>query len=176
MPAEEVPQLPDRPEPGLPTRVLDALWRVGLRSAYRGLCLYWFLARPKVVGCYVVVWVRGHVLVIHNSYKGYATVPGGRVDRGEEPRDAAARELREEVGIDLAPERLRDEGPERGFVQHHHEESYFYSVVLDEVPRVAIDRREVVRAYFSRPEQMLAGEVAPMVRQHLESRAGSSPV
>ncbi len=41
----------------------------------------------------------GRLLLVRHSYKtGWAT-PGGFVDRGERPADAAVREVREEVGL-----------------------------------------------------------------------------
>ena len=45
----------------------------------------------------------GEVLLIRNSYGATSQflLPGGGVGRREEPRDAAVREIREEVGIDL---------------------------------------------------------------------------
>ena len=34
----------------------DALWRIGLRGAYRVLRVYWWLRSPEVHGAYVAVW------------------------------------------------------------------------------------------------------------------------
>jgi 8-oxo-dGTP diphosphatase len=41
------------------------------------------------------------VLVLKASYKDYWSFPGGMIDAGETPRQAAIRELREEAGITL---------------------------------------------------------------------------
>lgn len=39
-------------------------------------------------------------------YNGYWAGPGGHVEEGESPRAAAVRELEEETGLEIAPERL----------------------------------------------------------------------
>ena len=41
------------------------------------------------------------VLIVKPSYKDYWSVPGGVIDKDESPRDAALREVREEIGLDL---------------------------------------------------------------------------
>lgn len=43
----------------------------------------------------------GRVLVVKAHYKPYWTFPGGWIDKGETVREAAVREVKEEVGLDL---------------------------------------------------------------------------
>lgn len=43
----------------------------------------------------------GHVLLVRQSYRNSWGIPGGLLKRGEEPRDAARREVLEEVGLDV---------------------------------------------------------------------------
>jgi 8-oxo-dGTP pyrophosphatase MutT (NUDIX family) len=44
----------------------------------------------------------GRVLLICQSYRNRWGLPGGLLQRGEDPADAARREIREEIGIDVA--------------------------------------------------------------------------
>jgi ADP-ribose pyrophosphatase YjhB (NUDIX family) len=47
---------------------------------------------------------RGNVILIHRKWRGreYWVTPGGGVEEGESLEDAVRRELKEEVGIDVA--------------------------------------------------------------------------
>lgn len=50
---------------------------------------------------------EGRVLVVRTTYLGPGwMLPGGRVERGETPHGAAARETREETGLEVTVERL----------------------------------------------------------------------
>ena len=56
-----------------------------------------------------IAWVldaaRGHVLLVDHRQHGWSC-PGGHVETREEPAAAAARELSEETGLRLTPDRL----------------------------------------------------------------------
>jgi 8-oxo-dGTP diphosphatase len=132
----------------------DALWRF-LHRVAAGL---WdarnFLLRPEVTGAAVLVRVNDELLLIRTSYRPWYGVPGGGVQRGEEPRLAAARELHEETGIAVAPDALRALGE---FVVRHtwiEDHVHAFELRLEAHPPLRIDRREVVWAGF-RPEASL---------------------
>ncbi len=46
------------------------------------------------------------ILLVEPTYKPYWELPGGVVEAGESPRDAAAREITEELGLTVVPGRL----------------------------------------------------------------------
>jgi 8-oxo-dGTP pyrophosphatase MutT (NUDIX family) len=48
----------------------------------------------------------GGVLIVEPTYKAVWEIPGGAVEHGESPREACARELREELGFEVRPGRL----------------------------------------------------------------------
>ena len=89
---------------------MDKIIQIGLRRAYAVLRGYWFLARPETVGVYVAVWNKEELLLIKNPYKNYYRLPGGGIAKNESLAEAAARELREEVGIKCTPTSL-ERGP-----------------------------------------------------------------
>lgn len=49
---------------------------------------------------------EGRVLIVKPTYKTGWNLPGGWVDKGETPLRACARELREELAVDITPGRL----------------------------------------------------------------------
>ena len=78
--------------------------RVAYRVAHRLLRVYWRFARPQTRGVKCVVREGDAVVFVRHAYgdRRLWELPGGGIKRGEEPRDAAAREAREELGLDLA--------------------------------------------------------------------------
>src|SRR5512146_2810265 len=54
----------------------------------------------------VVLNDRGEVLLHRRSDNGLWWLPGGAVDPGEEPANAACRETWEETGVEVVPERV----------------------------------------------------------------------
>ena len=64
---------------------------------------------PVPATCLVVVSPRGRLLLVKRSVeprKGWWCLPGGYMELGEEPQDAAIRELSEETGIAGVVDRL----------------------------------------------------------------------
>lgn len=49
----------------------------------------------------------GQALIVKANYKPYWSFPGGVIDKGETPRQAAVREVAEEVGIHLTESQLQ---------------------------------------------------------------------
>ncbi|WP_410538462.1 NUDIX domain-containing protein [Streptomyces sp. KL2] len=58
----------------------------------------------------VALWHQGRLLMVRVRGRDCWELPGGRIEPGETPRQAAVRELREESGQEVAPEGLRFAG------------------------------------------------------------------
>lgn len=64
--------------------------------------LYWFIFRPKTRGVNCIIQFGNKILFIRHSYGSKKwTIPGGGVERKETFEEAARREVKEEVDIDL---------------------------------------------------------------------------
>ncbi len=149
---------------------IDSCWRAALVVAYWGLRVYWFVSRPETQGVYVAVWVRGNVLMIRNSYRSGISLPGGAVDRGEGVAVAAARELYEEVGIEVDVAALRFAKTYVVNHEYHHDHASFFEIEMEHEPVVTIDRREVVWAGFRPEEDVKRDEIVVPLRLYLEDR------
>jgi ADP-ribose pyrophosphatase YjhB (NUDIX family) len=77
------------------------------RSAYRVashlLAAYRFVRRPTVRGVRCALVRGGEVLLVRHTYGDRRwALPGGLMRRGEAPEVTARREMREELGLDIA--------------------------------------------------------------------------
>ncbi|WP_326652596.1 NUDIX hydrolase [Streptomyces sp. NBC_01750] len=64
------------------------------------------MAHPRMAAGALFFDPTGRVLMVEPSYKDYWDIPGGYVETGESPLQAAAREVREELGITPSLSRL----------------------------------------------------------------------
>ncbi len=150
-----------------PRSLVDSLWRLALWCAWRAFLGYAFFARPRVNGAYVAVWLGSDILLIRNSYRGGLSFPAGNLRKGEQARDAAVRELKEEVGIDVAPGELQE--IERFRLNHSFLRDHvtIFELRCDETPAVRVDGREVVAARFVDAAAALSEQLAPVCREYL---------
>lgn len=151
---------------------VDRIFRVFYVFGYRLYLGFCFFFRPASRGAYAAVWHEGRILLIRNSYKSFVTVPGGGLKAKEEPSVAAARELREEVGIEIEPKALRRVGTFYSGYEFTRDAIALFEARLSEKPRVEVDRREVVWAGFQHPTEALRLKLFPVVKEYLQSRSG----
>ncbi|MGB4967605.1 MAG: NUDIX hydrolase [Candidatus Saccharimonadales bacterium] len=70
-------------------------------------------------------------------------LPGGGMRRAEDPKNGAARELFEEVGICVRPEQLVDLGEHKTSYHGHSYLGYFYALRLQKKPTLKIQLHEI---------------------------------
>ncbi|MEM7413684.1 MAG: NUDIX hydrolase [Myxococcota bacterium] len=152
-----------------PASAVDHVWRAGMRVAYQLQLLWWRFRKPRIEGSYVAVWCAGELLVIQNSYRPSLSLPAGGLKRGESPREAAVRELGEEVGIHVAAEALDYHGKILDAGAYAQDHAHFFELACSEPPGVRVDGREVVWARFL-PIPEARERLSRIVLRYLEER------
>lgn len=151
--------------------MIDASWRLAYKIAYRMMRVYWAVRRPDTHGALVAIWHEGRILLVQNSYVPYRSLPGGYVKAGESAKQAALRELKEEVG--LVGIREQDLLSAVDIVHQwegktDHVEIFRLDVQVP--PDVQVDHREVVDARFFTPEEAIAQKLFPPIARHIRER------
>jgi 8-oxo-dGTP pyrophosphatase MutT (NUDIX family) len=81
----------------LPKRVAERVHLLQLAAwSYE---LYRLIRRPHTHGALVAIWQNNKLLLGQTSYRRGYGLPGGGLQPGESARDAAVRELNEELGL-----------------------------------------------------------------------------
>jgi len=150
--------------------MVDLLYRVAYRGAYRMMRVYWAVLKPQVHGALVAIWNGGEILLVKNSYVPYYSLPGGYVHRGETGKDAAVRELLEETGIRAAPSDLKAVLDRQHAWEGKREHIEIFELDVAERPTIQVDNREVVEAKFFPPKKALELEMFAPLRTVIEER------
>jgi ADP-ribose pyrophosphatase YjhB (NUDIX family) len=144
-----------------------------LQIAYRLRKLAFRLLDIETRGAKVMVFNgAGELLLIRNSYgpTHLFVLPGGGINRGEMPEAAAAREVKEEVGLEVAAVQFvacysnRSEG--------HRDTIHLFTARADGVPQA--DAMEVAEALFCALDA-LPKSVSEATLRRIDELAGRRP-
>ncbi|OJH42054.1 NUDIX hydrolase [Cystobacter ferrugineus] len=147
---------------------MDPFVRVAYRGAYNLALVWWFVRRPTTEGTLVGVWRGREVLLLQNSYRRDFSLPGGGQNPGESPAETGSRELREEVGLHVPPERLRPVFVSQNRYVYKHDTCRFVELEVETEPLLVLDHREVVWARFIDVDTALRLPLVRVVREYLE--------
>jgi 8-oxo-dGTP diphosphatase len=150
--------------------LVDRSFQLAYKVAYRLMRTYWAVRRPSTHGALVVLWHRGEVLLVQNSYVRYRSLPGGYVARNETGREAAIRELAEEIGLTARAEQLEKVFDQVKDWEGKRDHVEIFALELEQRPEIRIDYREVVDATWFTPERALGLDLFPPIRVVLEER------
>jgi 8-oxo-dGTP pyrophosphatase MutT (NUDIX family) len=140
----------------LPIAVRRAIYRLG----YRVLTIFWVLRAPRLNGAKCVITDGERVLLVRHTYgRGWWDLPGGGMRAGEPAIEAARREMREELGIDVTDWTLIGE---IGATIHRRSDTlHCFHVDLD-APALTLDLGELAAAWWFRRAE-LPYDMAPWV-------------
>ena len=156
--------------PAGPPTVVDRLYRAAYRCAYLLMRVYWQTLHPSTHGALVALWWQERILLVRQSYVPYLSLPGGYVHPGESALLAAVRELREETGFTVSPEQLRPVLDRTHDWQGKRDHVEIFELEVTEPPRLRIDNREVIEAMFLGPQEALAQDLFPLIRDVIARR------
>ena len=148
--------------------MVNLLFRCLYRLMYLAARAYWWLCRPRMRAAVVAVWHANQLLLVKQSYRPHMTLPGGFIRRGEHPRDAAVREIAEELGVELPPESLRLVGEPEIRSEGRVSVETVFQVHLETVPAISVDCREITAAHFFTIFDARRLEVTPIARWYLD--------
>ena len=114
----------------------------------------------------MAMWCRGRVLLVKTCYRRVYSLPAGFVGRHEAARDAASRELFEEVGVRIQPSDLALVYTGTVFVEHHHDTLTVFEVEISSEPEVKASGRELVWVGWKTTEE---AKEMPLLSQHLRA-------
>ncbi|HEX2144390.1 MAG TPA: NUDIX hydrolase [Glycomyces sp.] len=124
---------------GLPQEVLD-----GFAASFAVVCA--FVTDPA-----------GKLLIVKPTYRDHWQFVGGMVDRGETPHEACAREVKEEIGVDLRVGDLLvlDYVPDHEFVAAPMTIYIFDCGVIDEPDQIRLQENELAEFAFDPLDEVL---------------------
>ena len=126
--------------------------------------LYWSLFRPYRPGAKTFIFNQDQLLLVRLGYGHKKWVlPGGGIDKGEKPEEAAKREVKEEAGLDV--ENLIYIG-KRFNTNQYKKVDVFYYMAKTNNPDLIIDGQEVVDAGWFRLDE-LPKEITPRVGEEI---------
>lgn len=105
--------------------------------------------KAPIAGCSVVITnSAGELLLLRHSYgPDVWALAGGGIDAGEDPRAAALREVREELGLELAV--IAAVAVIEEVISGSPHTAHLFAATIDAIPQP--DRREIVAAQFFAP-------------------------
>ncbi|MCB2053184.1 MAG: NUDIX hydrolase [Geminicoccaceae bacterium] len=155
---------------GLLGEWVDHFFRLAYRLGYPLARRWWRWTGGRAQGAAVALRVNGALLVVRESYRDGLGLPAGGRAAGESAREAAVRELAEEVGVRLRVEQLTLVR-ERTFRWHGRQiTDSLFEAVLDERPAVAVDRREIIWAGWMALADIPSSDAQPTLRFYLSER------
>lgn len=149
-----------------------------LKRLIAGLRLYWLaarlyeswqlLARPHIHGALVAIWHRERLLLVQTSYRHGLGLPGGGLERRETARQAAVRELAEELGLRVTERELVDPWQITEASARGKNSVTIYALRTSSRPAIQLDGLELVAGHWLTREEALMRPLVSHVREYLE--------
>ena len=151
-----------------------------LQLAAWGYELYRLIRRPHTHGALVAIWQNNQVLMVQTSYrKGYG-LPGGGLQPGESARNAAVRELNEELGLAIESSLLQEPWTITEQQRGGRNTVTIFALPMEQVacapetrcthPAFTIDQLEIISTAWMSRDIALKQHLPGHLRQYLETQ------
>ena len=144
------------------------------------LRLYWLaarlyetwqlLARPHNHGALVAILHQRRLLLVQTSYRHGLGLPGGGLERRETARQAAVRELAEELGLRVTPGELVDPWQITEHSARGKNTVTIFTLRVAREPQIHLDGLELVAAHWLTRQEALGRPLVSHVREFLINR------
>jgi len=131
----------------LPRRLINVIHML-FSIAWRFKLTVGRISRQKLKGSQIVVLYHSKILLIQNTYRSGYYLPGGGLQRHEQPLDAAVRELKEETGISVLKAELELVGSFNYSIDGANICDWIYQTTLSKKTTTHIDPLEIREAQF----------------------------
>ena len=143
--------------------------------------LYRLIRQPHTHGSLVAIWQSNQLLLVETSYRRGYGLPGGAIQAGETARDAAIRELQEELGLAIESSWLQDPWTisirQPGGLNTvtifslRWDQHLSDSIDVANRPRVVIDQLEIIATTWMSREEALDQHLPNHLRHYLETHS-----
>jgi nucleoside triphosphatase len=126
----------------------------------------------EVVVGVIIVNSDGKILLAKSpKWRNKWTVPGGHIELGETIQEAALREAKEEVGLDLESSGIISQGELIGSKDFHRPAHFIYFDVLCKTgkPDVKIDNKELTGYKWFLPVEALRADLEELTKKSVNS-------
>ncbi|MBD2549080.1 NUDIX hydrolase [Microcystis elabens FACHB-917] len=148
-----------------------------LKRLVARLRLYWLaarlyetwqlLARPHNHGALVAIWHQRRLLLVQTSYRHGLGLPGGGLERRETARQAAVRELAEELGLKVSLDELLDPWQITETSARGKNSVTIYTLRSTQEPAIGLDGLELVAYHWLTTQEALGRPLVSHVREYL---------
>jgi 8-oxo-dGTP diphosphatase len=151
-----------------------------LQLAAWGYELYRLIRRPHTHGALVAIWQNNQVLMVQTSYRTGYGLPGGGLQPGESARNAAVRELNEELGLAIESSLLQEPWTITEQQRGGRNTVTIFALPMEQVacapetrcthPAFTIDQLEIISTAWMSRDIALKQHLPGHLRQYLETQ------